>query len=1020
MPLLFYGQAPLVRWYNTDFSPTLSENHMTASNIKPSPNVTLTNTSWGSENVFYDSANWSSAPTLDESKYIEFSLSADPGYKILLDRFYFNVRSQGGSSEKLQIRFSKKSDFSESHILLSETILNQSYNAYQPAFPIGYEVAPNETVYVRIYVYNSYNHMHIQHNNSGGIAPYLTGSVMLETPVVASAFDDTAGTYKNTPVTFNVLQNDFYAYTSPITGVNIYHVPEHGMVTTDINGNMTYTPNSGFTGYDAFYYTLTNDVGTSSPAKVELQVIDGTEKVLARWHTDNGKGDAYSPEIVAEDISTSGGITTSNDVLWMAGKADKVYKFSGMPSVSDLNGTIDLTKYIQLELGTEQASSVNALLKSLKMEYNANGTGKLTIKYSKDPLFRSGISTLLPETSFANTAYNSWYTVNLSFGGDAFLYPGEKLYVRLYVYNISYQTAPFYIRYGNLQDAVTAFGPSIKGMVSSFIGPACTETVVWDGQWSSTPKFYKKAILKADYDTKINGSFEACSLSIENGSVLSIRSEQYVRVVKGLNVDSNGKIEIESDGNFVQDEDDAVNSGDGISNFSVKRISAMKRLDYTYWSSPVKDQQLKAFSPNTVSNRFYEYHENDDLFYSVNWLTNFSAAKGYAVRAPNNFTTENQDFTGIFKGVPHNGKITFPVSYTPVNSSSPSTHAVAGYNLIGNPYPSNMNFEEFYKNNSEVINEVAYFWTNINDYVGQQGSNYNGNNYAILNGTGGIPATNLKSAPNQVLVKIPTPIIKTGQAFVVKVKPGNNGKELVYNNSIRTNSTSGSFFGKMAQNKDRYWVELLTPDNIRNTILIGYLQEATNEFDVDYDAPLYVKASDAFYSIVDDNLLGIQGRAYPFDVEDKIKLGAQFYKPGNYTIQLGDREGIFMEGRSIYLKDKNLGTIVDLSTSPYTFYSEAGDFMERFEISYVSGATLGVIDNKKDDIVVYRSGEEFIVKSYERNIKQIQVIEMSGRVLTDIKEFGKIVRISASDLPNSSYILKISTEDGIRIRKIIK
>lgn len=52
----------------------------------------------------------------------------------------------------------------------------------------------------------------------------------------------------------------------------------------------------------------------------------------------------------------------------------------------------------------------------------------------------------------------------------------------------------------------------------------------------------------------------------------------------------------------------------------------MKTLDYTYWSSPVKDQVLLnttnvnannssgGFSPGTPNNRTYEYNEVNDSF----------------------------------------------------------------------------------------------------------------------------------------------------------------------------------------------------------------------------------------------------------------------------------------------------------------------------------------------------------------------------------------------------------------------
>lgn len=64
-----------------------------------------------------------------------------------------------------------------------------------------------------------------------------------------------------------------------------------------------------------------------------------------------------------------------------------------------------------------------------------------------------------------------------------------------------------------------------------------------------------------------------------------------------------------------------------------------------------------------------------------------------------------------------------------------------GYNSIGNPYPSNLDFDLLYAQNSDKIYQLAYFWTNNIPEVTQMGSTYHGNSYAVYNGTGGVPAT---------------------------------------------------------------------------------------------------------------------------------------------------------------------------------------------------------------------------------------------------------------------------------------
>ena len=54
----------------------------------------------------------------------------------------------------------------------------------------------------------------------------------------------------------------------------------------------------------------------------------------------------------------------------------------------------------------------------------------------------------------------------------------------------------------------------------------------------------------------------------------------------------------------------------------------MRRLDYTYWGSPVAGQNLLGFSAQTLSNRFYILNSLTNGFEVINpSLNNFAAAK---------------------------------------------------------------------------------------------------------------------------------------------------------------------------------------------------------------------------------------------------------------------------------------------------------------------------------------------------------------------------------------------------------
>jgi hypothetical protein len=47
------------------------------------------------------------------------------------------------------------------------------------------------------------------------------------------------------------------------------------------------------------------------------------------------------------------------------------------------------------------------------------------------------------------------------------------------------------------------------------------------------------------------------------------------------------------------------------------------------------------------------------------------------------------------------------------------------------------------------------------------------------------------------------------------------------------------------------------------------------------------------------------------NTNDIVTLGTKYYETGDYTITLGEKEGLFNSGQAVYLKDKKLNQIVN-------------------------------------------------------------------------------------------------------------
>lgn len=518
------------------------------------------------------------------------------------------------------------------------------------------------------------------------------------------------------------------------------------------------------------------------------------------------------------------------------------------------------------------------------------------------------------------------------------------------------------------------------------------------------------------------GSLTVNNLTSVSGGILKILETaendpaNVLYAHKGVQ-NTTGSVIFENNAQLLQDSD-AANSGNIESQRVASNINNLTaQMDYIYWSSPVSGQDLKSFSPGTPINRIYQYNEATDFFAGINFTTepNFVAGKGYAFRAESTVVNGSSKVYK-FVGTPNNGTVDFGI-----NRSANSGTVVHGYNLVGNPYPSNIKFSELYLGNSSLIWNTAYFWTNNNFTAQQAGSNYTPNNYAIFNGTGGNGAT--RSAVGTGVTATPNGIVKVGQGFIVQKKVLGAGT-LEFKNSYSASNVlrvtdTGAFFEKN-NSKDRFWLEMTAPNNLVNTILVGYIPGATNDFEIDYDGELFVVGSDSFYSVLGAKKLAIQGKSDNFNTGDIVPLGTVYSATGTYSIKLKDPEGIFGDGQNVYLRDKLLNKYINLnSVENYSFTGTKGTNNTRFEIVYKEDAVLGTGNDSKSDFVVYRDGDSFVVRS-SKTLGDIEIYDSGGRLVRQLSSKDKMVRLDVSDLPGAIYIIKADNSGDIKTKKIIK
>jgi len=511
-------------------------------------------------------------------------------------------------------------------------------------------------------------------------------------------------------------------------------------------------------------------------------------------------------------------------------------------------------------------------------------------------------------------------------------------------------------------------------------------TTTWNGSsWSNgLPTSTSSAIISGNYNSSLNGgNITACSLTVTNGIVI-ISSGNNVSLNGALQVLS-GSFTLENNANLIQSST-VVNSG----NIIVKRnTSPLIRQDYVLWSSPVAAQQLLAFSPATLTNRFYTYDSATDKYIPVfsPATTNFALGTGYLIRVPNTHPTTPTIWGGQFTGVPNNGTVNLTV-------------ANATYNAIGNPYPSTIDADTFIAANG--ITEALYFWRKTN--------NSNNSSYATYTTAGGVC-----NAGGDTLGLTPSGIIAVGQGFIVKSTSTN----LSFTNAMRVANSNAPFL-RVAENRNRIWLNLSSTSGAFYQTMVSYMPNATSAIDATIDGRFLKDTQTALISLIDNEEFAIQGRALPFDPSDVVLLGFKAKVADTYTITLSNFDGLFTNGQAVYLKDKLTNIIHDLKSGSYVFASEAGTFNERFEIVYQNALATHQTSFTENSVVVYKQNQELVINTGTIRMSNVQIYDVTGRLLMTKNKINDSQIKIYTGTTKEVLLVKITSEtEGSVLKKII-
>ncbi|GAA4901402.1 hypothetical protein GCM10023311_28880 [Flaviramulus aquimarinus] len=490
---------------------------------------------------------------------------------------------------------------------------------------------------------------------------------------------------------------------------------------------------------------------------------------------------------------------------------------------------------------------------------------------------------------------------------------------------------------------------------------------------------------------------------------------------------------------------------------------------YNYWCSPVAPTSNGSYTlPDIINNVsfltsgyngttapanadywIWKYAnltaDTYSLWQHVRSTGSLLVGQGFTMKGPGTVTTD-QNY--ILQGQPNNGDFSLSIA------------AGSDY-LIGNPYPSALDADEFIKDNisaadggkagntDNVINGVLYFWDHFSDNTHKL-AEYEGG-YATYTLMGGAVAVNndvrINSAAGGSGTKEPERYIPVGQGFFVSAildtdVTGNvspvDGGTILFKNSQRvfqkeevTVDNTGSVFTKSTKKGNvikskavdtRQKIRLMfdSPKGYHRQLLVGVDQNASNDFDLGYDGPLNESnKEDMYWKLGPENLV-IQA-VNNFNPDQILPLGMKIAKNGLATIRIDKLENV--SDLDIYIHDKELNVYHNLNESSYQLSLDSGEYQDRFEITFSNPQLLSTDDVLNDNLEVYYSNEKERIIINNPTLKHIQSIKMYsilGQLVleSNINSNENYLEISKKQIHTGIYIIKLKSENSIISKKV--
>ncbi|WP_295338586.1 T9SS type A sorting domain-containing protein [Flavobacterium sp.] len=604
-----------------------------------------------------------------------------------------------------------------------------------------------------------------------------------------------------------------------------------------------------------------------------------------------------------------------------------------------------------------------------------------------------------------------------------------------------------------------------------------TGTVVFDGSLLNQIQLVNTGIKNNEtfYNLTLNNTNGAKGISLIDGFELT--------VINNLSLLS-GDLRLVGEAQIVQNGTSA-NTTTGTGKVLKDQQGTISSYHYNYWSSPVStngttytiggvlrdgtESSSNPFNPGVINfgsgSGFADGALTSPIKLSTSWMYKYTSlnanyagwqfvgvngsikiGEGFTMKGPSGSVPASEQQNYVFSGKPNNGNISLTIGMN-------QTY------LVGNPYPSALDADEFIKDNikdgdgraaSNIFNGALYFWDHfggqthiLNQYIGGYAT------YTLMGGVVAISNDPLTANNGTNGVKTPKRYIPVAQGFFIgttNVAPltSNNpnltspvtGGTVMFKNTQRvfkTESAANSVFFRNQQEEqsvssdERSKIRLLfqSPLQTYRQILIGTDENTTNSFDIGYDAPIIDLNPDDFYWNIDNNKFSIQAVSN-FTSDQVIPLGVQTSVEGLCTIKILGLDNI-ASSTAIYIHDNQTGIYHNLSEGDFSISLPTGEYNNRFSLRFSSQTLSNDVPKQINPIIYFTNNDNMLnIKNQDLNLnfKDVSIYNILGQHLftysitnNDIEDLS----IPIQNISSGTYIVKLNTIDQKSFsQKIIK